>query len=882
MSSLKRPSAFGDEERKAPPQPRAEDSDQEENEEEDDEEEDFDWSQVHLDASAAAAEYRPTFANPRPPNPFVLEPFQEPVVAALELACQRHRRAINCSRAGLGKTVMQVELTRRLGMPQLTLGPAAATGLDTMWEKHLTKHGVSYYPYISWEKLRGSRPANRPRPPKNVPEEIPLGHPYLRRYDVWCGKYRTISDGVKRDKDRNRIDPTTTGEQKSVPIYQTRFVATPAWKNLVQAGVVLVTDEVQRAKNDSLQNKAIACLVQALVQSPRSCVVALSATTMDEYHQAVPICNALSLMDGPAYRYDKSQKVWEKQATMHEFETFWATLDPEKTRSIKRQIHANDLYFRVDSSGFLSPAGRVIKYSKKTGSKENVYVFMLYSMVVQRAIGAAASMKFNSDPRASVDYRGVVYRMQDATKSARYVELARQFAEAQAARESVRAQDDRSPPLDLTAIAREMEVLKGERMVSEALKRLHRVNPHTGQRQHKVLLFFNYTDPLASAIKTITAAGFTVGVIDGMTPKKERERCMAEFQEPSSRLRCIVGNLTAMSTGLSFHSTSPDWPRASFLSPTTMATPMAQAMMRTYRVGVRGHVEVVIAYGGGEGEDDEKEDAGKKRKDEAATLQRLFTRTQVLKATGEQQVMDGVPFPGTLPLYREVSADVFVLDVPKPAEAAAEPLAPLRPLPAAASAPRPVVAPPPVVPVPAPRPVVPAPVSTLGAVMRQLMAPPAPRPASAPRPPAPAPAPRGYPASSSMAQAYAPLSIAPLPRHIQSIRADSILSSMHRRTFIYDTRTYTSVEDAMGKYIEGNRLKYPGDLAKQRKENLDVHTDLLVEKFLLAPETVKAEQDRTLLRTGNAMLVMDGGWYPKETAEFLTKRRARLLKGQAR
>jgi len=388
-----------------------------------------------------------------------------------------------------------------------------------------------------------------------------------------------------------------------------------------------------------------------------SCVMALSATTLDKPEHALRICRTLGLLPpvmGEAFTYDRATMLYEPNSgDVSRFMDMCRELDDAAYAEAERETLQNTSgYIHVDNRTGRVVAGYTaasklphhIRREAVSGKERpQWFLFMLYVAIVRKQLSGAVSQRYDADPDVRLDLKNVIYRI-DEDKQDEFNRLTEELEEARAAG---------SPPDVLDSIRRRQEALKNDLFI-HAPRKILEANP-----QAKVFIILNYIDGIQSVAKGLEEFG--VGLIYGEISTASRQKTLDAFQATSSKLRVIVGQVTACTAGIDLHDTTGLWPRYTFISPSPMATDIQQGFKRTKREGVKGLITITIVYGGS-GELVKREDNDRKIADEAETMQKLMKKSATLKAVAEQQVKDGVPFPSDLPIYRENKQGELVLE----------------------------------------------------------------------------------------------------------------------------------------------------------------------------------------------------------------------------
>jgi hypothetical protein len=582
-------------------------------------------------------------------EPFIMSPNQEVVVQQQIISTQLYGCAINASDGGSGKTSMTSEAVHRKNLDMLVIGLGGT--LETTWTESAKRQRVrNMYQYCSWDMLCGSRPNGTDEDSvQGVSFEVILKHPWLRRYDTWTGAWKDSYSKRKGQRLKTRVK-----------VYHTEYRVTPALLAAVDLGLAIVGDEIQKAKNNCLKQSAFATLISPIfrdgtlrrkILSPGkngSCVFLLSATIIDNVEQAIQLLKSLGIFPHnmkQAFIYDRRTCTYEPSCnSVIRFMEACKTLNLDKYREVERKtLHNNyDGFIFVNKK-----TGHVMKYGSSTlgengaikqqmtsKDRPNWFCYMLLTNIINPIISGCVRERFDFDPDVRLDFRNVVYLLKKDNQS-----LFNSLSE-----DLKRAIGSNQSPDVIASIRRKLEELKQHLFISQPLKIL------ISNLKSKVFIVLNFIESIHVVARALAPYG--VGVIMGSTPPKERQRVLNLFQAPTNQVRVVISQMAAGTAGIDLHDVTSEWNRHAFISPCGRAIDMIQGMKRIKRKGVKGDVFVNIVYGG---------NGGESKADEATMMLNLMKKSLTLKGMAPIQVENGVPLPSDLPIYREVSDNVFKL-----------------------------------------------------------------------------------------------------------------------------------------------------------------------------------------------------------------------------
>jgi hypothetical protein len=592
--------------------------------------------------------------------PFALIPEQVPVVEKMVNSCQRFGRFMNESAPGLGKTIMTPTGVAIMDKWLLAAG-LAGNGMGQKWESASRRQGAKWLGYISWNKLCGSR-----RKIKDVSllvdgyrVETPLRHHYLLRFDTYhCA---------------------TTAKGK--PYWTTRFEATPLLRAKVAEGLCIVADEIHKAKNASLSNQALSTMVAVIFQGKMdlhnpemmagnggSCVVGLSATTMDNPAQAKNLVRALGLVwaDTEAFfniehNFGRDKTYEPTNDSVRWFLKMCEKRNPEAYWDAKRKlllqldeprIRVHKETGQVLGSEEMNVDPRLV-FSLKVTLQDRLdwFVYLLYTSILSVDIAGAAQRI--PDPSVVIDCKSIVYKMANDDASDTLQRYLTELAELTGRgdnQKNTRAEEQRKNDLLM-----EIEKLKADIFVAKADETLN-ANPRA-----QVLVVLFYTAAINSVHALLQSKGHEVAIIDGKTDPEERVEIIKRFQ--AGTLRCIVGQLIAISSGIDLHDTEPiperQRPRFTFMAPSPFVADLYQVMNRTNRIGVKGTVTITMIFGSAEAVEKKDKRTGAvsgvrlQLADEVKIMRKMTKRSMILKSVARQSVADGAIFPSDMDVYED-------------------------------------------------------------------------------------------------------------------------------------------------------------------------------------------------------------------------------------
>jgi len=461
---------------------------------------------------------------------------------------------IDTSRMRSGKTYIALWLAKTFLYPLVIVCPVT---LVSEWRKTALKYGVTVLAIISYQSLRSTN------------GHQPL-HGYLERHD-------TLTEGGKK---------------------QVNFVATKEYTDLVDRGILLIGDEIQNIKNNTVQYKAFSSLIKPIISSGSSRFGLLSGTPFDKEEHAVNLMRLIGYIR--SYRMYSFDKIKGKMVLegLQELINACNTINPIETQRILTLITTNR-------------------------NTIHLLVYQLYIHVVKSGISGAMDTPDN------------IIGMYDV-KNGRYNLRERRNRELNTALDEL-ARVTSFNAADGTAVigpgnigAVKTALVNIENSKSEDFARVA-TEILMASDNNKVIISVNYTSTL-DAINAVLLM-YNPLILNGKTPINKRGAIISDFNDnPISRI--LLMNTAVGSCGISLYSTRPNSDRFMLISPSYKLLEITQAAARIYGPGMVSTATVRMFYG------------GNTNMSEASILSALAEKTQVLKGTLEDIVNAKLTLPG--------------------------------------------------------------------------------------------------------------------------------------------------------------------------------------------------------------------------------------------
>lgn len=390
------------------------------------------------------------------------------------------------------------------------------------------------------------------------------------------------------------------------------FVPTDKFQQLVQGGILLVLDEIQNIKNNSSQFRACKALT--------TCILTQKATV-----------SRFGLLSGSPF--DKEEHVVNLLRLM-------GYIRNPQLFVFHRQVHTLKL---LGAQELIDACCRFHGFEKTVAAKEKIKLnkttvhqlcFRLFIDVIKPDICAAMASPLIDAVR---DVKDGYYRLAEPDRQALITAIAEL---GRAARFNRNDQTIGQKDIEwggITKALQHIELAKVPLLIRLAREKLQR-NPKA-----KVIIFVSYIQSLINLCGGLNE--FMPMCLYGQTKDSDRELIIKFFQE-DDRYRLLVSNLRVGGASIDLHDTRGDRPRTIFIVPTYSILDLHQASYRAFRQGTRSTSTVRNVYGitGDTNEPDVLE---------TSILRALAKKKDVLREVLDQQVAEGVKFPGDYPVEYE-------------------------------------------------------------------------------------------------------------------------------------------------------------------------------------------------------------------------------------
>lgn len=462
----------------------------------------------------------------------------------------KHKVYLDTSATGVGKTYIACEYARVNNLDLMIVCPKIVM---SKWDEVASNFGV-YAETYTYEKIRGN---GNPK------------HPYLTK-DIETKEYAVTKD----------------------------------YEEKVNKGILLVLDEVQKAKNASAQRDACISLSSYIFTSKGNSKLALlSASPFDKYEHALSFARIMGITNKDKL-YDYTMTGFGigiyTPVGLKDIQNWCNKIDPQKGVPI----------FRT-------------RLSNKTADK---ICYDALHQIVKPALTSSAPMPNLGIQR---DAKNGFFIVDDKDKERLSAAINRLENMVRAENENGKLKPNYG---DITAALIPVEKAKLNlfmRLVTETLEKY----------KCKVVLYLHYLDHIAYVNKMLEKYNPLVLVGSGPLCVDDRDKVINAFQENNGKYRLLISNPRVGSVGIDLDDKIGDYPRYMFISPDYRFIDLYQATGRIYRMSTRSDVTIRFVYGKGKGEHEVK------------ILDTLAKKTAVVKSMLHNQ---NVPtFPGEMPYLYE-------------------------------------------------------------------------------------------------------------------------------------------------------------------------------------------------------------------------------------
>lgn len=591
------------------------------------------------------AEHEQERAREQFPQPVVLLPSQYEHVAKLTDVLARHRFAMDFSMLGTGKTYTASYIAGVLGVEAVVV--VCPVSVKPKWQAMRRFHGVPVRLVVGYCEMRSVR-CKQPK------------HQLLLRRD-----YTVMQQPPSRA--RTNAPP--------LAIDKVDFSPSRKWLDMVDAGVLLIFDEVQHLKNVSSQFAAAQALIRPVVEqstgrrsSPSMTTRLASDETERGADEKTPDVaadvqpNANTNTDASANtdtdasantnNTDANANTESRQQRSRVMMLSGSPFD--KVDQVTTMLRTLGVMKRDELGTFVPSLGEtrltglqdVIDYCAALNPVETRRVHCPYDMrqrayqLFQRVIKPAQASSMPPSPSACrIHKANAFYEIHDPDERHRLARGVEALASA-----CMYNPDHGGSVNFATTGGREagsiqrvtLALLQIETAKLDTLRRVAETRLSADPRT-KVVICVNYSASITDLRASL--ARWDPLVMNGSVSAAGRAHVMRRFQEPTSRHRLLLCNVFVCSTGIDLDDKNGAFPRLVLVSPNYSTISLYQLGQRFLRADTRSDTCLHFVFG--------------KHAHEDSVLRALAKKSAVMRATTEDQANKGIVFPGDYPAWVE-------------------------------------------------------------------------------------------------------------------------------------------------------------------------------------------------------------------------------------
>lgn len=425
---------------------------------------------------------------------------------------------IEASPTGSGKTFITSYVANDRGLAMMVICP---NQVKHTWDRIKTEQGA-FIPILATQgEIRGS----------STSASINKNFPYIQRHNI---------GGV------------------------VSYTTTPEFDRILDAGVLIVIDEISMMKNEDSQiTNAVAALIHRLVSRPRtkSRYVLISALMLDSIEQAITFCYLMGWTDGNLV--SNNSYGTDTTGLLNLIKMFYS-IDPNKTMEVLSKfnhLHLPNIRDHVKNI--------VFELMKDVGMPN-----ISFSLPEPQVESDRFISYFNMTDSEYIAYRTAVENLE------KYVVFDSKTNQAKGAELK-----------DSGLLMKEIEMCKTGIIIRETLNVLNT------QPTSKVIIMIDSLQTVQYLHEVFIYLSVKHSVITGDTTKPERYSIIDTFNEPSLYSRLLIATTNTIGLGISLHDVHGGFPRTTFICQRFGIMPTHQAASRTIRENSKSKATVHIVYG---------------------------------------------------------------------------------------------------------------------------------------------------------------------------------------------------------------------------------------------------------------------------------------------
>lgn len=326
-----------------------------------------------------------------------------------------------------------------------------------------------------------------------------------------------------------------------------QFRSTRKFENMMQRGCLVVLDEVQHAKNQTITNAACRELVKAAGRTSNSKALFLSGTLFDKKNHALSVLRYTAVA---------------------------STTD----------LHVSAL----EARDMVRESGRAAEpLPKETAAPDEFHDYLYRSL--QRVLPDLASSMTQQEFAKDVALHLFSGSFDCADEERKVAQAA--VARLRRACALVRCEDAelrREAMAAITLAMHDIESAKADTFIRLAKATLD------ADPTNKVVVALNFLGTVARVTDALSM--YRPMTLTGACSATRRHACVSRFQQPSTTDRLLVGNLSVLSTGIDLHDCHGAFKRTCYASPNFAAITLHQLFHRFLRNGSASASDVYLVH----------------------------------------------------------------------------------------------------------------------------------------------------------------------------------------------------------------------------------------------------------------------------------------------
>ena len=381
--------------------------------------------------------------------------------------------------------------------------------------------------------------------------------------------YEALVRGTNNEIVKNYLDRKDNKQN-------TFFEASPKYIEVLKTRkILLICDEGQMIKNNTLQHKACNALIKPIIkEGGQSRFGILSGTLIDKPEQIVNLFRTIG--------YIKSPKLYNKEK---------GKVNVTLT-GIKELINVCKEVDSISTTGFLIKNPIPTTTGKQLKDDMNEFCFSLYVDVIKPRVSGAMTSPTTAIGELYVR-NGYYNILPEKAKQLKFALNQLKYNSGYQRRSKSEDEDEVTPtnPSYITSLV-QIERSKLFDMARVTKKTL------TEEPTSKVIIVINYTGSETKNLSELLGylTEYNPLVITGKTPVKKRDTIIEEFNSNPNK-RILIANPKPISVGISLSDNIGNSPRYMFISPSSKLMEIVQLSSRIYSDQLKTDANVIIFYG---------------------------------------------------------------------------------------------------------------------------------------------------------------------------------------------------------------------------------------------------------------------------------------------